>query len=195
MKKGNNIALLILVGVVIFIIVLGNNLGFFVITGTEKISRTYTTTQVEKGGTFYVTYGASSVSGMWGASIVDSLSCKDGSGNALPIDLSNPNGWKGAVTKKFVMTSEEGTGKSFPYQMPNIEGAVCTLAGTYQFGNKTVMSFPSLTVKTKACLTVADTNCDGIISEAELGVYITKWLNDEVSRDVLGTVIQSWAAS
>jgi hypothetical protein len=48
---------------------------------------------------------------------------------------------------------------------------------------------------TQTCLTPADTNCDGVISRDELGIYIVKWINNEVSRDSLGTVIQGWAAS
>jgi hypothetical protein len=44
-----------------------------------------------------------------------------------------------------------------------------------------------------SCKTEADTNCDGTISRTELGIYITKWLNDEVSREVLGTVMQGWS--
>jgi hypothetical protein len=195
MAKNNSNIFLLIAGLIILVLVVGNNLGFFVITGSERMTRSYPTADLEKGSTLNVVYAVSSASGSWASSVVDTLSCAYTNGSLIPIDLSSSTGWKGAIVKKFVIVSDEGNSKTMSYTLPNVEGAKCTFAGTYQFGNKTIMSFTSQTIKTKACLTIADTNCDGTISRTELGIYITKWLNDEVSRDILGTVIQSWASS
>jgi len=42
------------------------------------------------------------------------------------------------------------------------------------------------------CNTNADTNCDGIVDRDELGVYIIKWIDNQISRDELGEAIQAW---
>lgn len=48
---------------------------------------------------------------------------------------------------------------------------------------------------TPICNTEADTNCDGIVDRSELGVYITKWLNNQITRTKLGEVIMAWVSS
>lgn len=42
------------------------------------------------------------------------------------------------------------------------------------------------------CNTSADTNCDGIVDRTELGIYITKWINNQVTREELGQAIVAW---
>lgn len=37
-----------------------------------------------------------------------------------------------------------------------------------------------------------DTNNDGAVSREELGLFIVKWMNNEISREELGHAIQSW---
>jgi hypothetical protein len=44
-------------------------------------------------------------------------------------------------------------------------------------------------------LNEADTNQDGTISRDELGVYINKWINNQVSREALGSAITIWSGS
>ena len=48
---------------------------------------------------------------------------------------------------------------------------------------------------TPVCNTEADTNCDGVVDRSELGVYITKWLNNQITRTKLGEVIMAWISS
>ena len=47
---------------------------------------------------------------------------------------------------------------------------------------------------TPVCKTEADTNCNGIIERSELQVYIDKWINNQITRDVFGNTIQLWAS-
>ena len=50
----------------------------------------------------------------------------------------------------------------------------------------------SFVCNTPVCNTEADTNCDGVVDRSELGVYITKWLNNQITRTKLGEVIMAW---
>jgi len=42
------------------------------------------------------------------------------------------------------------------------------------------------------CNTEADTDCNGVVSRAELGAYINKWINGQVTRTKLGEAIVAW---
>lgn len=43
-----------------------------------------------------------------------------------------------------------------------------------------------------SCNTDADTDCNNHVDRSELGVFITKWVNGQTTRDILGQVIQAW---
>ena len=52
----------------------------------------------------------------------------------------------------------------------------------------------SQTCVSNICNTNADINCDNIISRTELRDYGLKWINNQISRDELGTAIQAWSS-
>lgn len=195
-KQGKQDNLIIGILVVMIAIVLVINPDFlFAITGNERIARQNIPSLVDPGASIQVTYAVTRASGNWGASIVDALNCYDSSGTLLPIDLSDPNGWKGAIIQKFVMISDGGTTVIKTFKAPNTMGASCTFAGTYQFGNKTIMSFSAQTMQTKGkqCVSGADTNSDGTVDRTELATSINGWVVGTVTRDKLGQSIQDWA--
>lgn len=187
------IVILVVVG-----ILLGAKFGLFdfIIIGSETISRSFPS-EVTAGSSVTITYSVSGASGKWAASVIDLLmSCKDKDGNLIPIDLTDPTGWKGDVTRKFVMVSTEGTTTTQIFPMPNVEGVTCNLQGNYKFGDKAIKNFPTQIIKTKIiCLGEADTNCDGIVDRTELGVYINKWIAGTATRSKLGQVIMDWVSS
>ena len=195
-KQGKQDNLIIGILVVIILVVLVIKPDFlFAITGNERIARQNIPSLVDPGSSFQVTYTVTGASGNWGASIVDALNCYDSSGTLLPIDLSDPNGWKGAVIQKFVMISDGGTTAIKTFNAPNTMGASCTFTGNYQFGNKSVLSFSTQTMQTKGkqCASGVDTNSNGIVERTELSTSISGWVAGSVTRDKLGQAIMDWA--
>jgi len=188
-KKDTTFIIIILI---VGAILLGAKFGWFdfVITGSETMSRSYTSI-VDAGSTVSVTYKVSGASGAWAASVIDTLDCP-----GVTIDLSDPNGWKGGIVKKFVVVSTEGTTVTQTFKMPNKEGVTCNFDGDYKFGDKAIKNFPGQTISTRIvtpiCSSGADDNGDGIISRSELGIYINKWIDDDVSRHDLGEIIMEW---
>lgn len=136
----NNKTIFIIIGVLIVALLLGGKLGLFAVTGNERITRGYTSIN-DPGAIVTVTYTASSISGQWGASIVDNLHCN------TPIVLNG--GWSGDVLKQFVIISDEGSSKTIQYTLPNVEGVTCTFSGNYQFGNKSIITFTDQTIQTR----------------------------------------------
>ena len=155
---------------------IGPKLGLFVITGQETIVREFPS-PVDAGTNQGINYKISGASGKWAVSIIDTLKCPGYSD----------------ITKRTVMISDVGTSLIVFFQLPNEEGITCTLVGDYQFGDKPIKSIPTQTIQIISCNTEADTDCDGIIDRNELGVYINKWLNNQVTRTELGNVIMAWA--
>jgi hypothetical protein len=51
----------------------------------------------------------------------------------------------------------------------------------------------SIVDESSLCNTESDLDCDGQISQAERDSYISKWKNDEITRDDLGIVLEAWA--
>lgn len=45
---------------------------------------------------------------------------------------------------------------------------------------------------TTECNTIADTDCDNIVSRDELGISISDWIEGQISRDKLGEIIMAW---
>lgn len=162
-----------------------SSLGLFSITGNESLVRSFPSI-VDPGQTFTVTYTASSVSGNWGASVVDELSCKDNLGTII---LGN------GMSQKFVMISDAGTTATKTFSVPNQMGLICTFTGTYQFGNFSVENFPTQTTQTrgKVCVSGTDTTSDGVVDRTELGVVINGWVANTVTRDKLGQAIIDWS--
>lgn len=197
MAKDNLLLIVVAIIIIAIILIFIKPDLLFLITGGESLSRTLSATEVDAGATFSATYTASTVSGKWGATVIDILTCKDSSGNLLTIDLSDPSGWKGAITKQFVMLSEDGASKTITYQLPNKQGITCTLSGNYQFGSKSIKEFSYQTIKTKViiptCSSGGDTNKDGVINRDELGDYISGWIAGTKTRSALGEVVQNWA--
>ena len=67
--------------------------------------------------------------------------------------------------------------------------------GTCKFYTLTLTKSCSIPLTTiVVALNEADTNNDGIIDRSELGVFINKWINGEVSREALGMAITIWAS-
>ena len=210
-----------IIGIIILIVLLGNQLGVFTITGSERMTRIFPA-EVEPGANQGINYKVSGGEGKWAASVQEKISCPGHSD----------------VEKKFVIISDVGDSLIVFYQLPD-EELVCTLSGTYQFGDKPLRSLPSqsITLKTPCtsqaeskcylkdiywydscgnredkkedcfynCIvnsngedfcgvSLADTNNDGIISRSELGAYINKWIAGEVDRNSLGIAIQIWAS-
>ncbi len=176
MTKQNN--LWVIVVIVAFVLFLFPQHGlYFIITGAETITREYDPV-VEAGANKGIKYKVSGASGDWAASIVDTLKCP-----GYP-----------EVTKQAVIISDMGTSLIVTgYQMPDENGITCTLEGDYMFGDKPIKNFPTQIIKTVSCSTEADTDCNGIISRSELGVYISKWLSGQITRTKLGESIQVWA--
>lgn len=175
MAKNNNLIWIWIVVAVVAILLIGPKLGLFTITGQETIVREFPS-PVDAGRNQGINYRVSGASGKWAVSIVDTLKCPGFSD----------------IIKKTVMISDVGTSLIVFFQLPDEEGITCTLVGDYKFGDKSVRSMLIQTIETVFCNTEADTDCDGIVGRSELGVYITKWLNNQVTRTELGEVIMAW---
>jgi hypothetical protein len=66
--------------------------------------------------------------------------------------------------------------------------------GTCKSNTLTLSKTCSIPLTTEVvALNEADTNQDGIIDRNELGAYITKWINNQVSREALGSAITIWS--
>lgn len=178
MAKQNNLGIWVIVMILIVLFLPKYGL-FFVITGAEEVKRDYQSI-VDAGATINVKYEVYGASGEWGVSIMDKLSCPGYS----------------EISKKIVMISTEGTVKTAQYQIPNKEGLTCTFSGDYQFGDKSIRNFMSQSILTRittpVCQSGADTNNDGVISRTELGFYINKWINNQITRTKLGQAIMEW---
>jgi hypothetical protein len=209
------IGIIILIGILVF-----GNLGLFSVSGSERMSRSYTAL-VNPGDIVTVTYTATSTSGQFGASIIDTLICPG---------IANQE-------KRFVLISDEGTSKTVQYNLPNSENVSCKFYGNYIFGNKSLISFTNQTITTrittishnsKSCYdndvywynsknvledkfaecgvpgcannvcrvqnTIADTDFSGTVDRTELGIFIANWISGSVTRENLGLVIQAWSA-
>ena len=125
-----------IIAIVVLLVVAGfflqSSPGLFSITGDEVIERTTSSNSVNVGSTFQVIYTASSTSGAWGASIIDTVTggCKfpDGS-NQL----------------KTVMLSTDGNSKTITVTTPSSQGS-CSFSGDYQFGSESIKDFNDKTV-------------------------------------------------
>lgn len=186
-KQNNTLTIVgILVVIAVIILVVKPEWLTFMITGNERIVRQSYPSLVDPGSSFQVTYEVTGASGTWGASVVDSLSCKDSSGTIY---------LREGMSQKFVMLSDSGTVAVKTFNVPNVMGLLCTFTGDYQFGNKSIISFPTQTMQTrgKQCASGADTNSDGVVSIAELRVYGDGWIAGTKTRDALGKAIMDWA--
>lgn len=186
MNKRGGIALdvVIILGIVValaFLISGKINLGnMFQITGIEGMTRN-APTQVDAGSSFSVTYTATQTSGTWGATVEDVLTC--------------PN--MAVQDKKFVMLSTNGETQTVTFNAPSAEGVQCSLSGNFQYGTKSLKTFPNVYIATKVnipvCASGADTNGDGQISLTEMANYITGWISGSVDRTKLSSAIMDWA--
>ncbi|MBU0959120.1 MAG: hypothetical protein KKB31_04200 [Nanoarchaeota archaeon] len=202
-KRGKTFLVL---GILAIAVIVLHSAGLFVITGSETMSRT-APGNVNPSSTFQVVYTAIGTSGSWGASIVDVIV----SGGCTFPDGSNQ--------LKTVMLSADGNTKSVTVQAPS--SGVCVFEGDYKFGTFAEVDFPSKTVTicSPTCTrpadlcqatssdgcggtcewsvsknTEADTDCNNLVSREELGLFITKWINGQVTRDSLGAAIQAWVS-
>lgn len=156
---------------------------------------------------FLINYTAQGTSGTWGATIVDNVSV---GGCRFP----------GGATYRDVMLSYAGNIRTLAITAPSSAGS-CTFTGDYQFGTYPIRNFSILnvTICNPSCVrpsgscqatsndgcggicnwqitqqnTPADINCDGIVDRNELGDYIDRWVNGQVTRQSLGEVIMAWA--
>ncbi len=101
------------------------------ITGEETIIRTIPDT-ANLGSTFSITYTVQQASGLWGATIVDSVSggCKFLSGKTRMNE---------------VMISDAGNTRTIIISAPGSAGS-CTFTGDYQFGNFPIKNFAAQTI-------------------------------------------------
>ncbi len=175
MARNNNTIWIWIVVAIVAILLIGPQLGLFIITGQETLVREFPS-PVSAGTNQGINYKVSGASGKWAVSIIDVLKCPGHTD----------------IVKKTVMVSDVGTSLIVFFQLPDEEGITCTLVGNYQFGDKSIKTIPTQTIQTIFCNTEADTNCDGIVDRNELGIYITKWLNNQVTRTKLGEVIMAW---
>lgn len=60
-------------------------------------------------------------------------------------------------------------------------------------GNNNNLDGCSSDCKTETCVGIADIDCNGIVSRAELGTIISKWIAGTATRADLGQAIQGWA--
>jgi hypothetical protein len=191
MAKNSNTITFIVIGIILVLIIVPN-LGLFAITGNERMTRSFPAL-VNRSTQLEVVYTVSQISGgNWGASVLDNVSCKDPLGNIVydPITMS----------QKFVFLSQEGSSVASVTKIiavPNAYDLNCTFTGTYQFGNKTIQSFPSQSFRTEkapiVCPSGADTSKNGIVDRTELAVYISGWISGTITRTKLGQAIQEWA--
>lgn len=130
-NKNKGVVIVLILGI-LAVVLLGPKIGLFSITGNEGMARS-SPSVVDSGSTFDVQYSATSVSGKWAATVVETLSCP-----GMPDQV-----------KQFVLISDEGTTKTISYTIPNQEGITCTLSGNYQYGNRTIYDFPTQTIQTR----------------------------------------------
>jgi hypothetical protein len=123
----------LVIGILIIGALIGNSLGLFSITGNERMSRYITSNTADPGETITISYTVTGTSGQWGATVIDTMTCP-GIGNQ---------------EKKFVVISDEGIAKTMTFTLPNAEGVTCTLTGNYQFGDKSLLNFPTQTISTR----------------------------------------------
>ena len=176
-KKRNIWFLIAIISLVVIGMFLQKQYSIFSITGNEIISRDLPT-EVKVGESFQLTYTVSGATGKWGASIVDNIN----GGCKFP---------DGSTQLKTVMLSTDGNTKTITITAPNSE-STCTFTGDYQFGTASIKTFPTQTVIIKSCNTEADINCDKIVDRDELGIYINKWIEGQISRTKLGEIIMAW---
>lgn len=171
MAKQNTLAIILIIlliaGAIIFIF--KPDFSSFIITGGEKLSRDYPSI-VNANSAVTISYVASSFSGKWGATVIDTLSCPGFTDQK----------------KMFVMMSDLPNPLPQTYQIPNKEGLTCNLIGNYQFGNKSVQNFMSQTIQTRITTPIC-------ISRDELGLAIEGWKASTITRDILGSKIQEWS--
>ena len=209
MAKRNMGLIIGLVAVVVIFLVYKGGSGTQSIYGTETMTRTAPST-VQPGQTFTLTYTAIGVSGMWGATIVESAT----GGCTFP---------SGGSTYQSAMLSDDGLTKTVSITAP--QSGSCTFSGDYKFGTYQEVAFQNsvVTICSPQCTdwsiqgpcatsmpngcggtctrTVTrnslapnqDTNCDQQIDRVELGVAITDWTEGTIDRNALGSAIQAWA--
>jgi len=102
----------------------------FAVTGSETMTRTLPTS-VEKGATFAATYNIIGASGLFGVSVVDTVS-----GGCTPVG-----------EHKFVIADDYQfvQSQSFTYTAPTTTGT-CTFTGDYKFGSYPIKTFTTQTV-------------------------------------------------
>ena len=127
-------------------------------TGSETMTRTSSAT-VAPSSTFVVTYSAVGTSGLWGASIEDSVS----GGCTFP---------SGSSTYKTVMLSEDGLTKQITITAP--ASGSCTFTGNYKYGESAINNFVSSTIQigstTCAQVLCAPNTCVGTTCTNNCGV-------------------------
>jgi len=170
MAKRNMGLIIGLVAVVVIFLVYKGGSGTQSIYGTETMTRTAPST-VQPGQTFTLTYTAIGVSGMWGATIVESAT----GGCTFP---------SGGSTYQSAMLSDDGLTKTVSITAP--QSGSCTFGGDYKFGEFAVKAFPGKTVtisggggcvpQTEVCNNVDD-DCDGLIDEGNVcgGTCTSEW--------------------
>ena len=143
MAKQNNTTFWIIGGILV-VLLLGFQLGLFVITGQETVIREFPN-EVDAGTNQGIKYVVKGASGKWGVSIIDALSCPGYSG----------------ISKKTVIISDAGSSLIVFYQLPDKGGLTCTFSGNYQFGDKMVKTFPSQTIITREKCNLEGDSCGG----------------------------------
>lgn len=123
---------IVVIGIAV-VLVLGGMLqksyNIFSVLGSETITRTIPSS-VQPNQNFNIIYSVSGVSGIWGASIIDTVSggCKFPDGSEL----------------KSVMLSTEGTAKTIAVTAPS--SGSCTFHGDYKFGTASIKDFEDITI-------------------------------------------------
>ena len=140
MTKQNNTIFWVVGILVVVVLLVGPQLGLFSISGGSMTRNVPST--VQPGQKFSVVY-STSVSGQWGASIID-----DVSGGCKFPDGSNQI--------KTVMLSVDGSSKTVQVTAPS--SGSCTFSGDYKFGTEAVKDFSD---KTITISTEDDGNGDG----------------------------------
>ncbi len=132
MSKQNN-TIFVIVGILVVVALLvGPQLGLFVISGGSMTRGVPST--VQPGQKFSVIY-STGVSGQWGASIVDDVS----GGCKFP---------DGSTQIKTVMLSVDGSSKTVQVTAPS--SGSCTFSGDYKFGTEAVRNFQDKTITISA---------------------------------------------
>ncbi len=221
MAKQNNLGIWVIVMILIVLFLPKYGL-FFVITGEERMTRSMVS-PVEPGKTHGVNYKVSGVSGNWAVSIVDTLKCPGQSDITKRIVMISPGTSLISLWAR-VPDTETTCTLSGNYQFGDkpirnfatrtiIVKEPCISHSTYKCYYNDVYWYDSCGVKEekkedclyqcvivlggndKCSISEADTNGDGIVDRTELGIYITKWINNQITRTKLGQAIQIWASS